>query len=146
VRVSASTSVPEPPEDVWRFLLHWERQAEWMRDADAVRVVSAHREGLGVRIAVRTRVLGVPLFTEPLEVVAWEPPGMLRLAHRGRVRGHGTWALSPVPGGTRFTWTEELSLSTPVLGEAALLVYRPVMRRLMRGSLANLRAALTGSA
>jgi hypothetical protein len=44
-----------------------------------------------------------------------------------------------VDGSTRFTWTEVLSLPIPLLGEFALLVYRPFMRRLMRGSLANLQ-------
>ena len=45
-----------------------------MLDADRVEVVSAHREGLGVRLAVRTRLLGLPAFTEPMEVIGWEPP------------------------------------------------------------------------
>jgi hypothetical protein len=44
-----------------------------------------------------------------------------------------------VDGSTRFTWTEELSLPIPVLGELALLVYRPVLRRIMRRSLASLQ-------
>ena len=41
--------------------------------------------------------------------------------------------------GTRFTWTEELSMPIPVLGELALWVYRPFMKRLMRSGLANLQ-------
>jgi hypothetical protein len=44
-----------------------------------------------------------------------------------------------VDGSTRFTWTEELSLPIPVLGELALLVYRPFLRGQMRRSLANLQ-------
>ena len=44
-----------------------------MLDADRVEVVSAHREGVGVRLAVRTRILRLPAFTEPMEVIGWEP-------------------------------------------------------------------------
>ena len=38
--------------------------------------------------------------------------------------------------------TEELRLPIPLLGEALLLAYRPVMRRLMRRSVLNLAARL----
>ena len=48
-------------------------------------------------------------------------------------------------GSTRFTWTEELSLPIPILGELALLVYRPFLRRLMRGSLANLQGVVAAT-
>jgi len=61
------------------------------------------------------------------------------MAHRSFVRGTGIWSLEPEDGGTRFTWTEELSLPIPLLGELALLVYRPFLRRLMRGSLSSLQ-------
>jgi hypothetical protein len=144
--VSERVVLPVSPETAWAFLLDWERQAEWMRDADRVEVVSPHREGLGVIVAVKTRVLNVPLFTERLEVVAWEPPALMRLAHGGFVRGAGEWRLVPVARGneraTRFTWEERLALPVPVLGALVLAVYRPFMRILMRGSLENLRRTL----
>jgi hypothetical protein len=138
-----------PLERAWGLLLQWERQAEWMRDADRVEVLTPHREGIGVVIAVKTRVLNVPLFTERLEVVAWDPPRRLRLAHGGFVRGIGEWRLVPVgrgdERGTRFTWEERLSLGVPLLGAAALAVYRPFMRILMRGSMENLRKLAAGA-
>lgn len=128
-----------PIERAWEVLLRWEDQARWMRDADSVRVLSERREGVGVILAVKTRVLNIPLFTERLEVTGWEPPSRLEIAHRSFVRGVGTWELAPAPGGVRFTWTEELSLPVPLLGELALLAYRPFMRRLMRGAVDGLR-------
>lgn len=103
-------------------------------------MLTSRRGGVGTRVAVRTRVLNVPLFTERLEVVGWEAPRRLVMRHRSFVRGEGTWLLEPAPGGTRFTWTEDLSLPPPLLGELALAVYRPFMRRLMAGGLADLRA------
>jgi len=142
VRISADTVLPVSREEAWGRLLAWEDQTAWMKDADSVRVLTSHREGVGVVVAVKTRVLNVPVFTERLEVTLWEPPRRLVMAHLGLVRGVGEWALQPAGGGTRLTWTEDLGLSVPVLGEIALLAYRPLMRRLMRGSLANLRALL----
>jgi hypothetical protein len=140
MRVEASAVVPVGPSVLWDVLRRWEEQARWMRDAADVRVVGDPREGAGARIAVRTRVLGAPAFTEPLEVTEWDPPRRLALAHRGFVRGAGVWTLAPEAGGTRLRWTEDLSLPIPLLGEAALVAYRPFLRRLMRGSLADLRA------
>ena len=140
MRVAARTILPISPEDAWRIITAWEDQARWMKDVYAVRVPSDHREGLGVRLAARTRVFGVPLFTDWLEVTLWEPPRRLVVAHQGFVRGVGRWTLDPDPSGTRFTWLEDVSLPVPLLGELALFVYRPFMHRLMRGALANLQA------
>ena len=142
MRVGREVVLPVPPAAAWAALTDWERQAEWMRDADRVEVVSLQRAGLGTTVAVRTRVLHVPLFTERLEVVGWDPPRELRIAHRSFVRGTGTWSLEPAGTGTRFWWVEEISLPVPVLGELALRVYRPFMRRLMGGAMRDLQTRL----
>jgi hypothetical protein len=139
MRFEVSAVMPEPIERTWEVLLRWEDQSRWLKDADSVRVLTLEREGIGVEIAVQTRVLHVPLFTERLEVVEWDPPRLLTMAHRSFVRGVGTWLLEPDPGGTRFTWTEDLSLPVPLLGALALLVYRPFMRHLMLEGVRSLR-------
>ena len=139
MRVEASRNLPAAPDRVWSMIERWEEQSRWIRDAVWVRLLTRERTGAGARVEVMNRVLHVPLFTEQLEVVGWEPPRRMVMAHRSFVRGTGTWTLEPVDGSTRFTWTEVLSLPIPLLGELALLAYRPFMRRLMRGSLANLQ-------
>jgi hypothetical protein len=142
VQVEASAVLPVGPERAWAFALRWEDQPRWIRDAVWVRVVTPERDGVGARIEVRNRVLHVSLFTEQLEVTAWDPPRRVEMRHLGFVRGVGTWWFEPDVTGTRFTWTEELSLPIPFLGEVALWVYRPFMRRLMRSGLANLQRLL----
>jgi Polyketide cyclase / dehydrase and lipid transport len=139
VQVEASVALLASPDRAWAFALRWEDQPRWIRDAVWVRVVSPEREGVGARIEVRNRVLHVSMFTEQLEVTAWDPPRRLEMTHRGFVRGVGTWWFEPDASGTRFTWTEELSLPVPILGELALWVYRPFMKQLMRSGLANLQ-------
>ena len=139
MRVEASRDLSATPERIWSSLERWEDQSRWIRDAVWVRVLTPERAGVGTRVKVLNRVLHVPLFTEQLEVVRWEPPSRMVMAHRSFVRGTGAWSLEPVDGSTSFTWTEELSLPIPLLGELALLVYRPFLRRLMRRSLANLQ-------
>jgi carbon monoxide dehydrogenase subunit G len=136
--------LPCSPEEAWAVLMDWERQADWMLDADSVRVVSAHREGVGVNLAVRTRVFGIPAFTEPMEVTGWDPPRELRIRHGGPVQGEGTWRLDPTDEGTRFVWVEDIRLRVP-LGELAARLYAPVMRVLMSRAMAGLRAHVIAS-
>jgi hypothetical protein len=142
VQVEASVLLRASPDRAWAFTLRWEEQPEWIRDAVWVRVITPERERVGARIEVRNRVLGVSMFTEQLEVTAWDPPRRLEMTHRGFVRGVGTWWFEPETAGTRFTWTEELSMPIPLLGELALWIYRPFMKRLMRSGLANLQLLL----
>jgi hypothetical protein len=139
VRVETSTHLRVPPEDAWRVLLRWEDQPKWIRDADSVRVLTEHREGLGVRISVKNRVFNVPMFAEQLEVTGWDPPRRLEMTHRSFIRGVGTWELDPEGSGARFRWVEDVSLPIRVLGEVALWVYRPFLLYLMRGAMRDLR-------
>lgn len=145
MRVERVVVLPCRVEEAWAVLMEWERQADWMLDADSVAVVSEQREGVGVRLAVRTRLFGFPAFTEPMEVTAWDPPVALSIRHGGPVAGTGTWALQPIDGGTRFTWTEDIRLRVPLAGEVAARVYAPVMRWLMGRALAGLRAYVVAS-
>jgi hypothetical protein len=146
VRVSAQTELALHPGEAWRRLLAWEDQTTWIEDAVSVRVLTSHRRGAGVIVAVRTRVLGVPLLTDRLEVTMWDPPRRLVMAHRSLVRGVGEWLLQPIGDGTRFTWTEDLALPVPIIGELLLLSYRPFMHRLMRRSLSNLERTVHAEA
>jgi carbon monoxide dehydrogenase subunit G len=144
VRTRHAITVPISPEQVWSFVTDWERQAEWMADADRVEVESARREGVGVRLRVRTRLFGIPAFAEPMEVIGWQPPTELTIRHGGPVKGIGKWHLEPAEGGTQFTWTEEVELGLPVVGAFAARCYAPVLSRLMRRSMRDLARSLDG--
>ena len=143
--IERSIDLPCPPAEAWAVLTRWERQVDWMLDADEIVVRSQQRSGVGVRLDVRTRLFQIPAFTEPMEVTAWDPPRALAIDHGGLVRGRGSWILAPVRGGTRFTWTEEVALRVPVLGGLAAAIYAPVMRRLMGRAQTRLRRLLIDS-
>ncbi|GIU98527.1 MAG: hypothetical protein KatS3mg014_0143 [Actinomycetota bacterium] len=145
MKVSDHILLPAEPERVWETLVRWEEQPRWMRDAASVRVLGARREGVGTILAVRTRLANVPAFTERLEVTVWDPPRHLVVAHRSFVRGVGAWRLQPVEGGTWFTWSEDLRLPIPFLGELLLRADRPLLRRRMAASLRRLRAQVAAS-
>jgi carbon monoxide dehydrogenase subunit G len=142
VHTHRTITVPVPPEQLWSVLTDWEDQAAWMADADRVEVVSRDRDGVGVRLRVRTRLFGIPAFTEPMEIVGWDPPRRVAIRHGGPVAGTGTWDLEPVADGTRFTWTEEVTLGVPLVGELAARCYAPVLSRLIGRSMRGVAARL----
>jgi hypothetical protein len=113
-----------------------------MLDADSVVVVSEHREGVGVRLRVRTRIFGIPAFAETLEVIAWDPPNRLVIAHGRPVAGAGSWELTGSPAGCVFTWTEDVKLRVPVVGGLAARIYAPVLRWLIGRAMRGLRSTI----
>jgi hypothetical protein len=142
MRIERSIDLPCGAEEAWAVLTDWERQADWMLDADAVDVLSESREGIGVRLAVRSRLFQVPAFTETIEVVAWEPPTELVIVHGPPIRGRGIWALAEHHGATKFTWTEEVELAASALGRIVSACYAPVLGVLLRRSLRGLRGSI----
>jgi hypothetical protein len=117
----------------------WERQASWMPDVAWVRVLGGERE-LDARLLVRTKVFFIPAVTDTVLVTAWEPPTRLSVRHLGRVKGVGEWRLVRVDGGTRFEWSEDLSLPFGIAGAIALRAYGPFQRAMLRRSVRNLAA------
>ena len=142
MRIERSTELPCEPDEAWRVLVDWERQADWMADADAIVVTSSQRAGTVVSLRVRTRLFGIPAFTETIEVIDWEPPKALTIAHGPPLRGRGTWTLERTPAGTRFTWGERVELETPALGWLLSAAYAPVLGWLLRRSMRGLRASI----
>jgi carbon monoxide dehydrogenase subunit G len=144
MRIETTARFSAEPQHAWDVLVDWERQALWMPDVAWIRALGPGR-GLGARMEVRTKVLGVPLATDTIEVVAWDPPHRLVVEHRGVVVGLGEWVLEGDPeGGTVLTWTEEIRMPPPVAGALALWAYRPIHRWMIRRSLRNLRVILDG--
>ncbi|HEY1330611.1 MAG TPA: SRPBCC family protein [Actinomycetota bacterium] len=140
MRLRAHARIDAPPEAVWAVVADWEAQREWMPDVAWIRVDGAER-GLGARLLVRTKVLGVAATTDVIDVLVWEPPHRIGIVHRGLVRGRAAWLLDPAEDGrsTNFTWLEELRLPPPILGEIPLVLYAPVQALLQRRSVANLK-------
>jgi hypothetical protein len=142
MRIERSVDLPCDPDEAWRVLVDWERQADWMADADAIVVTSRERAGTGVTLQVGTRLFGIPAFTETIEVIEWAPPNALAIAHGPPLRGLGAWTLERISAGTRFTWAEVVELKTPVLGWLLSAAYAPVLGWLLRRSMRGLRASI----
>ena len=103
MKVSSEVVLPVPVERAWELLMRWEDQPRWMKDADSVRVLGTQREGVGTTIAVKTRVLNVPLFTERLQITIRAPPpraGAAATCVAARWRARSAKVCGP--GGARY--------------------------------------------
>ncbi|MFG2143730.1 SRPBCC family protein [Streptomyces sp. NPDC048696] len=98
----------------------WRRLTDWPRHSGSVpltriTVTTPAPTGVGTVFVARTGI-GRLAFEDPMEVVAWEPPGAQRPGHcrmvkRGRVvTGWAEIEVRPDPSGTgaRLVWREEL--------------------------------------
>ena len=145
MRITTLALFDATEEQVWTVLTDWERQASWMPDVAWIRVLGPER-GLNARLTVRTKLLGVPLITDRLQVVVWNPPRRLMVRHLGLVRGTGEWLLENRGADrTWFRWTEDLSLNIPWIGDLLVSVYAPVLRATFRRSTRNLRREIARS-
>jgi hypothetical protein len=136
VRVQARVAIAAPPEVVWDALTDWEGQSGWMVATTVTAEPGGHR--VGERLTAVTRVAGVG-FRDPMEVTGWDPPRRVDVAHLGRVvRGTGTFAVEPAPGGAWCLWLEDLDLPLGPLGRLGFAPLRPLFRLMLRHSLRRL--------
>jgi hypothetical protein len=112
----AQVTIKAPVNEVWRFLVSWERQGDWM----ALTRVSASDSGaddsgIGTTIEAFTGIgpFGV---LDKMKVISWEPPHFCRVDHYGQIiKGIGEFRLVDLEGSTRFDWYEEIKAPRLVL-------------------------------
>ena len=126
--LTVSVDVEAPPLQVWRALVDWERQGEWMPFTD-VRVVGGDPHDVGGRIEART---GVPVsgrrvgLLDTMEITGWHPPYRVEVLKTGRVvRGRGIFEVRSRMAGSTVVWTEHLDLPLGGLGRLAWPLVRP---------------------
>jgi hypothetical protein len=137
----ASVELPLTVDQAWAAVVDWDSQSRWML-LTTVRGTEQRGVGVGGGVSARTAV-GPVGFTDDMVITEWDPPSVCRVRHLGRlVRGEGGFVVSEAPGGSRFTWSEDV---VPPLGRlgalAGLLVWplvRPGVELVMRVSLRRL--------
>ena len=124
VRLEVSTEIAAPVDLVWNVLADWEGQSRWI-PLTTVRVLTAHREGLGVRAAALSGFWLGPLPIGLLDrfiVTGWSPPNghhaELEILHLGPYfTGEGVFTLRGHAGGTTVECTELFTVPGWRLGE-----------------------------
>jgi hypothetical protein len=138
----ASVELPLDPATAWDVVMDWGRQSRWML---FTRVRATENDGQGVGGGVSAHTSVGPLgFTDDMVITHWDPPRDCTVKHLGTiVRGTGTFAVraaavSAAPGGSTFTWSEDVIPPLGRLGAAAWPLVRPAFELMMRISLKRL--------
>jgi hypothetical protein len=72
-------------------------------------------------------------------ITHWDPPRECTVKHLGTiVRGTGTFAVRPAPGGSTFVWSEDVTPPLGRLGRLAWPLVRPGFELMMRISFKRL--------
>ena len=112
--------ISAPIEEVWREIIDWQGQSEWMLATRVYDDVQSP-EGVGHRLraftgpfAKRSTLIGL---MDEMEVSIWQPPTFLRVEHIcNLLKGYGTFTLSRVGEvRTRFDWFEEIKAPLVIL-------------------------------
>jgi uncharacterized protein YndB with AHSA1/START domain len=125
------TFIRAPPERVWQIISDLPAQAKWMVDVRHLEIVGDARAGPGTVIKLTSDVLKLPVVHDTMTIEAWSPPYRYDVSHvfdlgrLGNVQGSGAFILEPAPGGTVFTWQEELR---PPLGPVGELGWKFVLK------------------
>ena len=140
--LTVSMDVEAPPLQVWRALVDWERQGEWMPLTD-VRVVEGDPHGVGGRIEART---GMPMggrhagLLDTMEITGWHPPHRVEVLHTGRVvRGPGVFEVRSRMAGATVVWTEQLDLPLGRIGRLGWPLVRPAVAFALHMGLSRFR-------
>lgn len=125
---------------MWDVVRDIESHVRWMDDADSIRFTSRIKSGLGTAYECDTKI-GPFRLTDRMEVTEWLPGQVMGVRHTGLVTGSGRFTLHRAgPNRTRFTWEERLSFPVWMGGPIGARVAKPILRRVWRRNLRNLKA------
>ncbi|MFG2620834.1 SRPBCC family protein [Streptomyces sp. NPDC048507] len=129
---------PLPPAEAWRRVTDWERHGAQVPLTRTI-IETPPPTASGTRFTARTGV-GRITFDDPMEIVRWDPPRLVRLEKRGRIVTG--WAeieiRAAADGGSEVHWREELRLSAlprfldPLTARAGRVLFGHALTRLLR--------------
>jgi len=128
------------PERIWSILSDLEGQVRWMIDLHRLEITGEKQTGVGTVVKATTKLFGLPIVKDIMEITVWDEPRELAVLHRGQFTGTGQFRLEAVPGGSVFSWYEQLEPPLGALGELGFRwVLGPHLRRVFSRSMENVR-------
>ena len=142
--IRVEETIAAPPEAVWAAIEDIASHVRWMEDAVAIRFTTPARSGVGAAFDCDTK-LGPARLTDRMVVTEWDPPRALGIRHTGVVTGAGRFVLAPIGDGTSFAWEEDLTFPAWMGGHLGGAVAAPLLRRVWRANLRNLKAYVSSN-
>jgi carbon monoxide dehydrogenase subunit G len=139
--ITVHVDIRAPIGDVWAAAADLQSHADWMADAESIEFLTDSRSGPGTKMKVATAV-GPLRTTDIMEVIEWVDRTSIGVHHQGIVTGSGRFELAPVAGGTRFSWSEQLTFPMRLGGPVTAFFAKPVLRWIWQRNLDGLKQQL----
>ncbi len=139
IRIVSGVEIAVTIEVLWRYLIDFEDQPRWMKDAIEIRVKQRSEEVVGTVFETLTKV--GPLKTiDVMKVVGVIENKMIEIEHQGLIGGRGFFEVHDfTPGNSLFYWIEELTFPWHLGGPVAEQLAGVVLRQIFQRDLNNLR-------
>lgn len=140
--VVVRTMINRSAEDIWADVRDIQSHTTWMQDAEEIRFLTDHIEGVGTKFECDTKV-GPFKLTDVMEITEWVDERRMGVRHVGLVEGSGVFTLTPVgPNQTEFRWEEDLKFPIFMGGPVGAFAARPVLKAIWKRNLARLKARI----
>lgn len=133
LRIVSGVEIATTKEVLWRYLINFEDQPRWMKDAIEIRVRQRSDEIVGTTFETLTKV-GPLKTTDVMQVVSVIENRMIEIEHQGLIGGRGFFEVHDfTPGNCIFYWIEELTfpwyLGAAITEQLAGIVLRQIFQR-----------------
>ncbi len=130
--------IDAPVEQTWAIVSDIALQPEWMHEMKAVTMETPGPARPGARGTALVRIAGISV-SDPVEIVAVEPPRRFAIRHLGLFTGGGEITLEPSADGRATVVRWEERLVPPLLPDLGSLVQAPILRSIFQADLMRLK-------
>ena len=133
LRIVSGVEIATTKEVLWSYLIDFEDQPRWMKDAVEIRVKSRSDKIVGTIFETLTKV-GPFKTMDVMQVVDVIEHQMIEIKHKGLIGGRGFFEVHDfTPGNCLFYWIEELTfpwhLGGPIVEQFAGVILRKIFQR-----------------
>jgi len=125
VDLSLSVDIKASQEEVFKKVVDWESQGDWMLGTKVSRTKN-NGQGLGGEIVAWTGIWKFG-FNDPMVITQWIEPKIVDVKHLGKVvKGTGSMIVEKIDEkNSKFIWSETIELPLGVVGRIGWIFMKP---------------------
>ena len=125
VDLSLSVDIKARQEEVFKKVVDWESQGDWMLGTKVSRTKN-NGQGLGGEIVAWTGIWKFG-FNDPMVITQWNEPKIVDVKHLGKVvKGTGSMVVEKIDEkNSKFIWSETIELPLGIVGKIGWIFIKP---------------------
>ncbi len=125
VDLSLSVDINASQEEVFKKVVDWESQGDWMLGTKVSRTKN-NGQGLGGEIVAWTGIWKFG-FNDPMVITQWIEPKIVDVKHLGKVvKGTGSMVVEKIDEkNSKFIWSETIELPLGIVGRIGWIFIKP---------------------